>query len=98
VLAQYDTPDALLARPADDFVRRFVGEDRALRRLALRTLAEVDLQPLTPAAADGVRVPATATVRNAVSRLLESGAPHLVVVDGDRELGLFTLDAAQRLL
>jgi hypothetical protein len=37
-------------------------------------------------------------VRNAVSRLLESGEPHLVVVDGDRALGLFTLDAAQRLL
>src|SRR5581483_8034061 len=36
VLAQYDTPDAVLARPADDFVARFIGEDRALRRLALR--------------------------------------------------------------
>ncbi len=36
VLAQYDTPDAILARPADEFVAQFVGEDRALRRLALR--------------------------------------------------------------
>src|SRR6266536_1878215 len=31
VLAQYDTPDAILASPADDFVVEFVGEDRALR-------------------------------------------------------------------
>ena len=37
-------------------------------------------------------------LRNAVSRLLESGAPSLVVVDGDRELGLFTLDVAEGLL
>ena len=36
VLAQYDTPDELLAHPVDEFVARFVGEDRALRRLSLR--------------------------------------------------------------
>ena len=36
VLAQYDTPDAILAHPADDFVAQFIGEDRALRRLALQ--------------------------------------------------------------
>ena len=28
VLAQYDTPEAILAQPADEFVARFVGEDR----------------------------------------------------------------------
>ena len=28
VLAQYDTPEAILAAPADDFVARFVGADR----------------------------------------------------------------------
>ena len=44
VLAQYDTPDAILAHPADDFVAQFIGEDRALRRLALRTLGEVELE------------------------------------------------------
>jgi osmoprotectant transport system ATP-binding protein len=37
-LAQYDTPDRMLAHPADDFVARFVGADRGLKRLALRRL------------------------------------------------------------
>ena len=41
VLAQYDTPDAILEHPADDFVAQFIGEDRALRRLALQTLRDV---------------------------------------------------------
>ena len=34
VLAQYDTPERLLAHPADDFVARFVGADRGLKRLS----------------------------------------------------------------
>ena len=34
-LVQYDTPEAILARPADAFVESFVGTDRALKRLAL---------------------------------------------------------------
>src|SRR5579871_742512 len=45
VLAQYDSPDAILARPADEFVARFVGEDRALRRLALVRCGAVSLDP-----------------------------------------------------
>ena len=43
VLAQYDTPDAILAGPVDDFVARFVGADRGLKRLALRRVADLDL-------------------------------------------------------
>jgi osmoprotectant transport system ATP-binding protein len=33
-LVQYDTPQAILSRPADKFVRDFVGTDRALKRLS----------------------------------------------------------------
>ena len=59
VLAQYDTPDAILAHPADEFVAQFIGEDRALRRLALRTLADVKLQPVSDTErAEGSRVAA----------------------------------------
>jgi osmoprotectant transport system ATP-binding protein len=96
VLAQYDTPDAILAHPADDFVKQFIGEDRALRRLALRTLEDV---PLHPAHGDGPRLPAETTVRNAVSQMLEVHADHVVVTGADgEELGVFRLDDAGALL
>ena len=42
-LVQYDTPSEILAHPADDFVARFVGADRGLKRLALTKLADIDL-------------------------------------------------------
>ena len=43
VLAQYATPAELLLDPADDFVEDFVGADRALKRLALLRVRDVDL-------------------------------------------------------
>jgi osmoprotectant transport system ATP-binding protein len=98
VLAQYDTPDAILAHPADEFVTQFIGEDRALRRLALRTLADVPLEPVVDADA-ARRVPDHTTVRNAVSLLLESDADHLLVVDdGGNPLGSFRWHDATEIL
>jgi osmoprotectant transport system ATP-binding protein len=44
VLAQYASPEDLLTKPASDFVARFVGADRGLKRLALTTVADVELE------------------------------------------------------
>ena len=81
VLAQYDTPDAILAHPADEFVAQFIGEDRALRRLALRTLADVELQPNVAGMEPTVAASPTTTLRNAVSLMLESDTDALLVDD-----------------
>jgi osmoprotectant transport system ATP-binding protein len=43
ILAQYATPAELLMAPADEFVEDFVGADRALKRLALLRVSDVDL-------------------------------------------------------
>jgi osmoprotectant transport system ATP-binding protein len=101
MLAQYDTPDAILAAPADDFVAQFIGEDRALRRLALHRLGDVDLLPLRDGRGptEAVTAAVSTTVRNALSLMLESGNEELVVVgDNGAPLGILTLGAATDLL
>jgi len=98
-LAQYDTPDAILAHPADEFVERFIGEDRALRRLALRRVRDVPLGPVRGQSPDTAHVAVTATVRNAVSLMLEGGKGEVTVVGDDgAPVGVLTLDRATALL
>ncbi len=69
-LVQYDTPDRLLAAPANDFVADFVGADRALRRLSLVRATEA-VEP--GEAADGFALPGTLSVREVLSALLAEG-------------------------
>ena len=42
-LAQYASPAELLMYPADEFIEDFVGADRALKRLALQRVRDIDL-------------------------------------------------------
>jgi len=98
VLAQYDTPDAILAHPADDFVAKFIGEDRALRRLALKKLTDVQLEQ-ADGAQEGPRVSIETTVRNAVSLLLDTKADRLLVENDNGEVvGAFRFSDAGALL
>ena len=46
-VAQFAAPAEILARPASDFVARFVGTDRGLKRLSLFRVASLELQPAT---------------------------------------------------
>src|SRR5436190_17013455 len=99
VLVQYDTPDAILADPAGEFVERFIGEDRALRRLALRRLGDLELEPAGGGAGDLPVAPRSTTVRNAVSLMLGARAPAVRVLGDDgAELGLLRLDRVATLL
>ena len=84
VLAQYATPAELLMTPADQFVEDFVGADRALKRLALLRVSDIDLWP-----APTVRV--GDPVARARQRIAESGVPNALLVDeDDRPLGWLT--------
>jgi glycine/betaine/L-proline transporter ATP-binding subunit len=50
-IAQYDTPENVLAAPADDFVREFIGGRAALRRLNLAKLTASTSAPGLPSTA-----------------------------------------------
>lgn len=93
-LVQYDTPDRLLAAPADDFVADFVGADRALRRLSLVAAGDA----LEPGAAESaLRLPANANLREVLSALLAQGAEGATIVAADgTALGGVTLAGIRR--
>jgi osmoprotectant transport system ATP-binding protein len=46
VVAQFGAPAEILASPASDFVARFVGTDRGLKRLSLFRVGELPLTPV----------------------------------------------------
>jgi len=81
ILAQFGTPLEILAAPASEFVARFVGQDRGLKRLSLLRVSDVPLQPAVTArpgseAADARR------------RALDDPLRYLLVVDAqNRPLG-----------
>jgi osmoprotectant transport system ATP-binding protein len=92
-LAQYGPPEEILTSPADDFVAEFVGADRALKRLGLSTLADVDLVSPNGLRPGPNRVALKATVRDALSQLLAAGGEPLTVInDQDDVVGLATLE------
>ena len=78
-VVQYDTPAQLLAHPADAFVESFVGEDRALKRLALMTASRYAVPMALDAGAH--RLQAGASLRDALALLLQDGARPLAVID-----------------
>jgi osmoprotectant transport system ATP-binding protein len=84
VLAQYDTPQQILDHPIDDFVADFVGRDRALKALSLRTLGELELAPAGRDGEDGLpQLPAEASLRDALSVLIAARRDALLVVGAD---------------
>ncbi len=87
VLAQYDTPDAILAAPANEFVERFVGADRGLKRLSLVRVRDLELaEPVI-----GVVGEPSAELR---ARLASAGAEYaLLVDDARRPLGWLDVEA-----
>ncbi|MGO9902153.1 MAG: ABC transporter ATP-binding protein [Solirubrobacteraceae bacterium] len=98
-LAQYAPPAELLTNPADEFVAQFVGADRALKRLGLSTLAEVQLLAPNGNRPNANRVLISASVRDALSALLAAGGTMLTVVDDrDEVVGLATLELLGGLL
>jgi osmoprotectant transport system ATP-binding protein len=86
-LAQFGPPEEILARPASDFVARFVGADRGLKRLSLRRVGELDLQPVVTARVGD-------DCSEARRRAQAAPFPYLLLIDAsDRPIGWVERDA-----
>ncbi|GFH67188.1 ATP-binding cassette domain-containing protein [Streptomyces diastaticus] len=73
-IEQYDSPAAVLGRPADGYVAEFVGADRGLKRLSVTAVEPGDVEEPPVARSDE-------EARRAAARLRELGARWAVVLD-----------------
>lgn len=83
-VVQYDTPLNILSAPASEFVASLVGSEDVLRRLSLLPVRTA-MQPIqgdTPVS-DGVMIPITGTLRDALGLLLSKDVDSLTIVDPD---------------
>jgi osmoprotectant transport system ATP-binding protein len=76
-ILQYDTPDAILANPADDTVAGFVGAGASLKQLTLLRVRDVELTPTVTASVDE----SPASVRQ---KLAEQRKTYALVLDQRR--------------
>jgi len=80
VLEQFGTPEEVLREPASEFVVRFVGGDRSLKRLALIPVSRLELQA-------GPAVERSSRTSDALDVMDRAGSRWAAVVDGGRPLG-----------
>jgi osmoprotectant transport system ATP-binding protein len=97
VLAQFGPPAEILGNPASEFVARFVGADRGLKRLSLGRVGDLTLEP---ASADTRPEPGQpvlqvrTTLKDALSMMLDADvSAGLVVDENERVVGLLTYEA-----
>jgi len=84
-LVQYDTPERVLAYPADEFIAGFVGAERALKRLSLAPVSEA-LDPADGLSEPGATVPLDSSLRAALARIIEYGVPVVGITDANGDL------------
>jgi osmoprotectant transport system ATP-binding protein len=86
VLEQYASPEEILREPANDFVERFVGPERGLKRLALLKVGDIQIE-------EGPVVAPSATPEDARRQMEKFGFDWVSVVDGGELLGWVDGDA-----
>ena len=102
-LMQYDSPSELLAHPKNDFVREFVGKDRALKSLSLHTVKDLISERMLrkldgPEKANKKTISVETNLRDALSILLNQEADQLVVQANNRLVGAMQIDDVEAYL
>ncbi len=78
VIAQLDTPEAILAAPANDYVASFIGSGGQLKRLGLMRLQDATLRPI-PSRKSLPVITIEATLHDALDVMLENGRDAVLV-------------------
>jgi osmoprotectant transport system ATP-binding protein len=86
VIAQFDTPEAILAAPANDYVSSFIGSGGQLKRLGLMSLRDAELRPV-PARRDLPVITIEASYHDALDVMLESGHDKVLVAQDESGSG-----------
>jgi osmoprotectant transport system ATP-binding protein len=90
-IAQYDTPDVILTRPASPYVAEFLGKERLVRRMSVAVIDPRSLEhPAAGPAPGEPRIQVTSTLTEAFAAALTSPTEHVAVFEGDRYTGTFT--------
>jgi len=93
-IVQIGTPDEVVARPADDYVKDFVSE---VPKSHVLTLKWVMRDPRPGESMEGPTLPITTIVRQAARAAIASEHP-IRVVDGDQVVGLVDEDDIMRVV
>ena len=80
VIEQFATPEEILREPANDFVKKFVGIERGLKRLALIKVSDIEVE-------EGPVASSTTSAADARARMEEFGLDWVSVVDDGELLG-----------
>ena len=84
-LAQFATPLEILTNPADDFVRSFIGEGAAIRRLSLLRVGDLNAHHVEAESDSGLVVRSEETVAAVLEKMLAHGTDR-VNVEGRGQL------------
>lgn len=87
-LCQYAPPSVVLSTPADDFVASFVGNDAALKLLAITPVKNV-MGPAQRAPHDH-RLDINASLKDALALMLARHVDSLTVIDNSTPVGVLT--------
>lgn len=85
-IEQFDTPARILAEPANDYVRSFIGEGAALKRLAQIPVTDARIGS-ADAAAPAVTVDEHSSLREALDTLVLTGAARVNVTRAGAVVG-----------
>src|SRR5437870_5151870 len=84
-IAQYDTPEKILTRPASEYVAEFLGRERLVRRMSVVTVDVRTLEhPSSGPGAGEPRVTISSTLSEAFAAALASPDERAAVYEGER--------------